>query len=86
MKELRIMSEVELLQTHSTVIAELHRRGVVKTQETPSPTIRSGWCALALGCKYKGILRQDLTLSILKEFAIKSRGDVPPLVQSISVR
>ena len=29
------MSEVELLQTHSAVIAELRRRGVVKTKNNP---------------------------------------------------
>ena len=35
MKELRTMSEVELLQTHSAVIAELLCRGVVKTKNNP---------------------------------------------------
>ena len=35
MKELRTMSEVELLQTHSEVITELHRRGVVRTKDNP---------------------------------------------------
>ena len=35
MKELRTMSEVELLQTHSGVITELRRRDVVKTENNP---------------------------------------------------
>ena len=35
MKELPTMSEVELLQTHSEVITELRRRGVVKTENNP---------------------------------------------------
>ena len=34
-KPFRTMSEVELLQTHSAVIAELRRRGVVKTKNNP---------------------------------------------------
>ena len=35
MKELRAMSEVELLQTQSAVIGELRRRNVVKTKNNP---------------------------------------------------
>ena len=35
MKELQAMSEVELLQAHSAVIGELHRRKVVKTENNP---------------------------------------------------
>ena len=35
MKELRAMSEVELLQTHSAIIGELRRRKVVKTENNP---------------------------------------------------
>ena len=35
MKELRTMSETELLQTHSGVITELRRRDVVKTENNP---------------------------------------------------
>ena len=35
MKELRTMSEVELLQTQSAVIGELRRRKVVKTKNNP---------------------------------------------------
>ena len=35
MKELRTMSEVELLQTHSAIIVELRRRGVVTTKNNP---------------------------------------------------
>ena len=35
MKEFRSISEVELLQTHSAVINELIRRGVVKTRNNP---------------------------------------------------
>ena len=35
MKELVDMTEVELLQTQSAVIAELRRRGVVKTKNSP---------------------------------------------------
>ena len=35
MKELRSMSEVELLQAHSAVIDELICRGVVKTRNNP---------------------------------------------------
>ena len=35
MKELYAMSEVELLQTHSAIIVELRRRGVVRTKDNP---------------------------------------------------
>ena len=35
MRDLRAMSEVELLRTHSAVIEELRRRGVVKTKNNP---------------------------------------------------
>ena len=35
MKDLRAMSEVELLRTHNAVIDELRRRGVVKTKNNP---------------------------------------------------
>ncbi|MDE2801380.1 MAG: hypothetical protein OXK21_00675 [Chloroflexota bacterium] len=35
MEELQDMSEVQLLQTHSAVITELNRRGVVKTKNNP---------------------------------------------------
>ena len=35
MKDLQAMSELELLQTHGAVIAELRRRGVVRNENNP---------------------------------------------------
>ena len=50
-KELRAMSEVDLLQAHSAVIGELRRRNVVKTGEQPNrrlygvASMQSPWVA-----------------------------------------
>ena len=54
MNELRTMSEVELLQTHSAVIAELRRRGVVKTKNNPIGDYTEWLVCNRLGFQVKG--------------------------------
>ena len=54
MKELRIMSEVELLQTHSAVIAELRHRGVVKTENNPIAGYTEWLVCTRLGLQVQG--------------------------------
>ena len=54
MKDLRAMSEVELLRTHSAVIAELRRRSVVKTKNNPIGDYTEWLVCNRLGLKVQG--------------------------------
>ena len=54
MKSLRAMSEVELLQTHSAVIAELLRRGVVTTRNNPVGDYTEWLVCSRLGLERRG--------------------------------
>ena len=54
MNDLHAMSEVELLQTHGAVIAELRRRGVVKTNNNPIGDYTEWLVCHRLGLKVQG--------------------------------
>ena len=86
MKELRTMSEVELLQTHSEVITELRRRDVVKTENNPIGDYTEWLVCNRLMLQGQGSSKKHSTLSTIKVNGIKSRGDVPALIQFNSVR
>ena len=88
MKELRTMSEVELLQIHSAVIAELRRRGVVKTQNNPIGDYTEWLVCNRLGLEVQGNSRAALDAIDRQgiRYQIKGRCSGANSVQFSSIR
>ena len=86
MKELRTMSETELLQTHSGVITELRRRDVVKTENNPIGDYTEWLVCNRLMLQGQGSSKEAFDAIDAQVLGIKLRGDVPALIQFNSVR
>ena len=88
MKELETMSEVELLQTTSAVIAELRRRGVVKTNNNPIGDYTEWLVCNRLGLKVQGNSRAAFDAVDLqcKKYQIKGRSSDNNSVQFSTIR
>ena len=88
LKEWRTMSEVELLQTHSAVIAELRRRGVVKTKNNPIGDYTEWLVCNRLCLRVKGNSQKSFDAIDLKgnKYQIKGRRSGASSVQFSSIR
>jgi hypothetical protein len=88
MKELRTMSEVGLLQTHSTVIAELRRRGVVRTENNPIGDYTEWLVCNRLGLQVQGNSQAAFDAIDLQgiRYQIKGRRSIANSVQFSSIR
>ena len=88
MKTLTEMSEVELLQAHGAVIAELRRRGVVKTNNNPIGDYTEWLVCNRLGLRVQGNSKAafDAVDPEGIRYQIKSRRSDANSVQFSSIR
>ena len=88
LRELAAMTELELLQTHSAVIAELRSRGVVKTNNNPVGDYTEWLVCHRLGLKPEGNSRAAFDAIDTKgtKYQIKGRLSNDNSVQFSTIR
>ena len=88
MNDLEALTEVELLRTHSAVITELTRRGVVKTRNNPVGDYTEWLVCNRLGLRVEGNSRAafDAVDPVGTKFQIKGRQSSNKSVQFSTIR
>ena len=76
MKELRTMTEIELLQTHSAIIAELRHRSVVRTKNNPVGDYTEWLVCNRLGLRGQGNSQKAFDAVDAKDIRYQIKGRV----------